>query len=105
MNVLNGEYIHCILHAGSNVLLFQLRIVVGNDFCKRDPLADKLQHVANRNPCAAYARLPEVNVRIDENAVKHESDSNPRILPAPGSGWVAAACGRLWLRSGGCAHG
>jgi hypothetical protein len=73
MNIFQRNGVNGVLDAITNIFDRKVGVELLDDFREANPFADQFQYVLHGNTRSAYARLAEVNGRIDSNAMIQDS--------------------------------
>lgn len=71
MNIFSGDKCNGILKAGTNILNFEIRIILLNNFIKRKPLIQKFEDALNRDTRTFYTGLAEVDFWVYSDSGYH----------------------------------
>jgi hypothetical protein len=70
-----------IFHARLHVLNCKIRVIAFHDFLKRDPVLNKFKDAIHRNPSSLDARLPEMDLWIDDDSLAKHQASSLKLRP------------------------
>jgi hypothetical protein len=73
LDVLSGQHIHGVLHAGPKVGWLQVGVVVPGDLVNSKPLTDQFQDALHGNVRIGLTRLSEMDLGVDGNSISHIS--------------------------------
>jgi len=71
MKIFDGDNVHCVLDARSDITRLEIGVVVADDHIERHALAHQFQYILNGDASAGNVRLAKVDTRPDLDPVSH----------------------------------